>query len=103
MPKSTMTMPLCPFRGGVCDLADAVAGGGEGGAHVEADVVEEGFWVGDYWGKEDDDGIGAEVDADEFGAAEGGGEKYAVGEGDAAGVEDPEAVLCFYDDALHAD
>ena len=97
--------PVAAFGGGVGDVGDAFAGGGQRGAQVETDVVEVRVWEGDGRGKEDsgEDGVVGEVDADEFGAAEGGGGQGAVGEGRSPRVEDPEAVGWVDNDTLDAD
>lgn len=50
-----------------------------------------------------DDAVRGDVHADEFGTAFCGEEKRSGGVKDAAGVQDPEAVLGVEDDGLHAD
>ena len=82
---------VAAFGGGVGDVGYAFPGGGQGGAEVEAHVVEVGFREGDGRGEEDggEDGVIGEVDADQFGAAECSSRKSAIREGCTSSVEYP--------------
>jgi hypothetical protein len=90
--------------GGVGDVGYLFSGEEEGGAEIEAHVVEVGIWEGDDFREEDcgEDSVVGKVDADEFGAPKAGRRQSATGERGTAGVENPKSVSRVYNDALDA-
>ena len=98
---------VAPFGARIGDVSYALAtrDAGEVSAEVEAHVVEVGVGVGDR-SRENyrlEDRVGGEIDADEFGAAVGGGHECSVGSLHTAGVEDPCPIQRVDYDGLGAD
>lgn len=92
---------VAAFAGGVGDVDEAGGAVGE----VDAEVVEVGIGIGDFWGKDDglEDGVVGEVYSEDFGAAWRSIDDDSVGEGDTSGVEDPGAIGSVDDDGLGTD
>ena len=98
---------VAALGGRVGDVGDAALAGGAGKARAEvkSDVVEVGIRIGDV-GWEDDglkDGVGGQIDPNEFRPAIGGREGGAIRGCGTACVENPETIGRVNYNALDAD